>query len=446
MSDLGPIGPGEIADIGGVAVDVGAGEIAISTITDLAYTLEATDVVAQAEQILANARAVFATEATPAQLETFDAMRTDLERAWRNGSVPPNQTLQALTGIGTSVRRVKITPAEITSGELARWLTLYGVAHGHTVTTPKGTTTTTAVRSITVGGETEGHRTAGGRIVAAAEASVRTAEIHAPGLTAVEAKAISLAIETSYGDTMHVLIGVVNDLVGRITAADTAAGMSTGDARVSTAALARLAARLAADQKLTTGRITAIEKALAAERSTEAKLATKVEGIARQPKTTTDPALAKRVTAVETKLGGIETKIPTLATAAMLAPVAAGVSGLTATQLATTKELQTSGVANLPPTIQQLEDCCYANSQVTKPIKSGGATPSLLRSLGGLLTKGYALLLVAGAVDAVIGIFDMPAVVLGTIRGAEWVMPLAEDAAMAAMNDIAWGDTVAGMT
>jgi len=274
---------------------------------------------------------------------------------------------------------------------------------------------------------------------------VRTAEIHAPGLTAVEAKAISLAIETSYGDTMHVLIGVTNALIARELAAGKSTGTTVASTGASTKALAKLAATLATDQRLTTGRITAIEKALAAERSTEATLATKVAGIARQPRTTSDPALAKRVTAVETRLGGIETKLPTLATAAMLAPVAAGVTSLRQTVPAITQELQTSGVANLPPTIQQLEDCCYANSQVTKPIKAGGATPSLLGQLGGLLKKAAYGLFFAGLVDAAVAIIDMPAVVLGTIRGADWVMPYAEQAAAAALSDISWGDTVAGV-
>jgi hypothetical protein len=107
-------------------------------------------------------------------------------------------------------------------------------------------------------------------------------------------------------------------------------------------------------------------------------------------------------------------------------------------------ETQESFLRSLPSTIKTLQDCCAENRAVTKPLSSIAKDASLLGRLKDLAVKAYALLIVGGIVDTVAMILDAPAVVAGTVRGAAWVMPYAEQAALSAANDVSWTDTVAG--
>ena len=326
---------------------------------------------------------------------------------------------------------------------LSHLIALWGTEHGHGKAPVTRTHPSPAGSAITVGAEGEGARTPGGRMVGAAERGVARATVKVPGLTPTEATGISLAIARSYDDVMHVLITVVNDLVGEIRAVGDLVGTvhatthttPPAPAAVPTSVTVALSgieaelARLVHGQGVLDARIATVESGLSGARQQIATTTGQVQGIVHGL-----PGLVGGIVAGAT--GGLATSTELGRLQGELTAEKGAVAGLQS-------ELQTAGVPNLPTEIAGLEDCCAENKAVTQPIKDGGATPSLLRRLGGLLTYGYALGLVAGFVGTFLTILDTPASILGTIRGAEWVMPIAERAALQALGDVTWSDTIA---
>ena len=445
MSDQGP----GAAIVGIDILDMGAAALEeVFSIEDLAAQIDAIDSSGSIEE------AMLAIDSAQSDLVTVDrtpagawkiGVLTAVQTAITAHIIAPHETKAALAWVAQHLGKTHWSVVFVAAGGLLKAIAEYARRTPAKRPAPARHAAAGKAAPITLGPETMGNRTAGGRMVNAAERGLVAREITAPGLTAAEADAISLAIGASYGDTMGVVIDVVNALTAEIDRLGAELGRGVGGVKSTTSTTSKLLAQIEATQRLTTTRIANLEKAIgvALSRADAAeKLAKRVEPAPKAPNLT---GIDRQVSTLAGKVSTIEKTIPTLATVPALATVAAGVTHLEATGTATAPVTQISDVPNLPTDLKTLQDCCYANSAVTKPIKAGGATSSLLRQLGGILTKGYAILAVAGMVDAVIAVFDMPAVVIGTIRGAEWVMPIAEDAAHAAMSDISWGDTVAGI-
>lgn len=107
--------------------------------------------------------------------------------------------------------------------------------------------------------------------------------------------------------------------------------------------------------------------------------------------------------------------------------------------------LQLQGtMQRLPTTLKTLEDCCYANRQVTKPISEGGATPSLLSQLGNLLKKAAEIFFTISIIDAIVGWFDMPLEVLTAVQSAEAIVPGALRAVAVVTQNVDLAGQVAG--
>ena len=85
-----------------------------------------------------------------------------------------------------------------------------------------------------------------------------------------------------------------------------------------------------------------------------------------------------------------------------------------------------------------LSQLCDALNNVTNPIKEGGATPNLLKTLGNWLTKGLELGLLATLVDAALTIFDAPAVVGAVVKDTSVIAGWAEQAATVITTDYTW--------
>lgn len=85
-----------------------------------------------------------------------------------------------------------------------------------------------------------------------------------------------------------------------------------------------------------------------------------------------------------------------------------------------------------------LDQLCDALNNVTSPIKEGGATPSLLKTLGGLLTKGLELGILAGIVDTLVAVFDAPLAVSSVVQDTELMSTWAENAVSAINADQSW--------
>ena len=92
----------------------------------------------------------------------------------------------------------------------------------------------------------------------------------------------------------------------------------------------------------------------------------------------------------------------------------------------------------LPEHVAQLEDCCAENASVTRPITEGGATPSLLGKLGGMLKQALYLGFMATALDGVVALLDMRAVIATTVVDTETLSRWAESSAKVIEADMTW--------
>ena len=321
------------------------------------------------------------------------------------------------------------------------WAIKQGHAIHHPITTarPVRRPGTSAVHpALAVGVTVPEPNTPGGRIVTQAEKGLKSLRINAPGLSTTTAKAISVAISEAYKDTLTVIVGSLNHVEAQIAGAQFEIGRLQGNVGT----LAKVAGTVPTS---VTTQLSSIESTLKRIERGMKTLDTRigntekaVEHISRQPVVTTAPPAPVSTPGLSPTETQALATIPTLATTS--AVTAASLEASAAMKLAEQNAavLGDMYVPNLPNSIMTLEDCCAANSEVTQPIKGGGATPSLLSKLGGLLVKAYALAIVASAVDIVLAILDAPDVLLGEMRTVSWIAPIAEAAAKGALADLAW--------
>jgi hypothetical protein len=86
--------------------------------------------------------------------------------------------------------------------------------------------------------------------------------------------------------------------------------------------------------------------------------------------------------------------------------------------------------------MMQMEDCCTENSNVTKPITAGGATPGLLKQLGGILKLAAEIGFAATIIDIAASVFDLNVALQNTIDGSAKVAPWAAAAMAKVPKDI----------
>lgn len=77
-----------------------------------------------------------------------------------------------------------------------------------------------------------------------------------------------------------------------------------------------------------------------------------------------------------------------------------------------------------------LEALCDAETNVTQPIKDGGATPSLLRNLGSLLGLGWVVSTVFGLMTSIATLLDAPVALAAVVADVEQLASWAESAAI----------------
>lgn len=91
-----------------------------------------------------------------------------------------------------------------------------------------------------------------------------------------------------------------------------------------------------------------------------------------------------------------------------------------------------------------LANLCDAENSVTDPIQQGGATPSLLRQLGGLLGTVFELGLAATLIDGLITVLDWKVALDATVWDTETIAGWAETAASTIVADQSWGGSLVG--
>lgn len=269
--------------------------------------------------------------------------------------------------------------------------------------------------------------TAGGQLITAAESTLKPQSVSIPGVTPTEAKGITLALAAIYHNAISVEAMALNHVLANIGSIDSSLAslkteVSTVDGRVTTvdntlksteAALSSEIQGLQGSVDTLAGQITGIDQQVQ-------QIDTAIAGIS----TGTQPV---DLSGIQSQIDGIDQTLPGLATTSQLDTV-----NSTATQALTEAEtiaasLAGIGALGLAATISDLQACCEANSEITGPIRGGGATSGLLGQLGGLLTKATAIFAGLAILDAINQVWDGQLVDLTTAQTATTVAPWVVD-------------------
>jgi hypothetical protein len=171
----------------------------------------------------------------------------------------------------------------------------------------------------------------------------------------------------------------------------------------------------------------------------------------------TDQLAEKADSGLEDDLAGTKSQVSELAgtvgtlSAVTVPALAGGLATLTSTvgaldsevqdklapQLNATTEATAANTAMLSGTDQDcLDQLCDAEGNVINPIKEGGATPSLLKQLGGLLAGAAGLGLVVSFLDSIFDVAQAKAAVQGVVADAETLGKWATSAAGAIESEL----------
>lgn len=296
--------------------------------------------------------------------------------------------------------------------------------------------------------------TPGQRAVSAAARGIHARAVPGGGLDKAQAAAVSRAIGVAYSDMLRAQAFLIDQFFGPITAGELPEALA--DLFRADSILARQVGRLANEvagkaPAHVVGHLHGAQEALhgleqevhlQAEQLAEVKpstLHTHVQNNSDQLVHLTSrvghisgsviPALAAGLTVTDRNLGNLNALTEGIS------------SGHLQHDLNTlTAEVRTK----VEPSLQTLEDCCAENAGVTGPIREGGATPSMLRQLGGLLGKAFAIGWVVTLAETLLTIVDARASVAGVVADIPTIADWAAQAAGAIESDLSWMGAIGG--
>lgn len=172
--------------------------------------------------------------------------------------------------------------------------------------------------------------------------------------------------------------------------------------------------------------------------------------LAQQMATKADSGLEDAIEAVSNTVSGIGDQVTGIVDNS-IPELAAGIGTLTGTVgaldslvdgsvvpgLASVTDLANQSAAKLALTDDDcLEALCDAETNVTDPIKAGGATPSLLSKLGSLLGLGWTVGALLAFLEAMATMFQAPIALQGVVTDVEQLASWAESAAIAIEQEL----------
>jgi hypothetical protein len=435
MTDLEPgtQGLGIVVDAVGFAGDIDT--LWLYDQTDvLDQVTNVDDIIRLIDEIQAGAARVYA----PDVAAQVDAIWSEVGQAVRSGELEPGQVRDFLLWVRYDQGLPGLSATDTAGKPLSAWIAQYAREHGWRP--PRHPSTTPAPKP---------HGPAPAvKAVADAALSVRGRKVPAPGLNPTETAAISQAIGLAYDDLLGTMARSLDALLpgmapGQVPGALADLFRATrvlehqvvrAQAELAGKAPAHLGGQLHGAQQALHG--LEQEVRLQAEQLAEVKPSTLHTHVSNN--THLIENLGKRVT----RLG--ETVVPALSAGLVVADrnltslnhLTAGIhSGDLQHELNTlTQEVR----ARVEPSIQTLEDCCAENQATTRPIREGGATPSLLRKLGGILGKAFEVGFAATIVETLLAVIDMPVAVSGVVADTEALSGWAVSAAGAVTADMSW--------
>jgi hypothetical protein len=286
------------------------------------------------------------------------------------------------------------------------------------------------------------------RVVAHTARQVVPQQVTAPGLTKAEAAAISKAIGAATADMLRAQAAVIDAMLP---------GMAPGQVPEmlqqlsSTTTVLELEVRQL-QVEIGVGDLGSLPGTLTNLRATLTALQRDVSSL-------TDELATKAPSALETLINDIgdrvdhdtnllhdlEVALPGLATVTELGALSGRLTKAIEDEGSTYKaELEQAvsplrtEVQTLTKTAEELDECCEENSNITNPIRSGGATPSLLKQLGSLLKTAVEGVFIAGVLDSVMAVLDLPVVITTTVIETEALTNWAETSAGIIGKDLSW--------
>lgn len=412
----------------------------ISTIGgyDATGDLEDADGLDEATTAINRLKAQASEGATDEQAELVRATFTLIQGAMDDGELPYAQVPKFFGWLRYGLGVPSLTLATVTGGALAGYLLKYAQEHGYH---PAKEPTYDLDKPLS-------KPTQGQRIVVEAGQGLTQQSVTAPGFTKAQAQAISTAIGVATADVLKAQALVTDRMLpgmapGQVPESlkqlDTAAGV-----------LERQVAALR--KEVGTGKITGvagtvsgISKAVVALQGEVQTLTEQMTGDKTSGLLADVDGLRQAVAGDKLELAHINKTLPDLATTAALTALTGKVA-VTVEELdlkhSSALDTALNGVEHSVTALQaktdELDECCDANSQITNPIRQGGATPSLLKSLGSLLKGAVEGVFLATILDSVLLIFDAPAVISTTVIDTETLSNWAVSAAGVIEQDLSW--------
>ena len=361
--------------------------------------------------------------------QTLSNLYTGLHAAVVAGEVPPGDTENAMAYILATNEYAGVPVAQITPAQLTDLFKSYGDALKSSTTST--TTHTTGLPEL--GGHSTGNLesaqgavaeatstetisanlpsslsgTQGATWVTEAEKGLPTTTVAIPGMDPATAQGVSALLDATYSNALAVTAKVASTISDEVSSIDGSISQIRGNlsdllvkldnAEATTSGVAQaLAAQLG-------GITAALDQLGAAVGSIDQHLSRLEAEVAAITVGTTSPDLS----GIQDEISGIDAQLPGFATIDQLNQVRSTADTALTDATSTIAELAGIGVLGLVATIADLEICCESNSEVTGPIRAGGATTGLLSGLGSLLAKGAELLALGAFFDFLAGVFLM---------------------------------------
>lgn len=381
---------------------------------------------------------------TPAVAADYEQVWDFTTKAWGTGELPYTETGDFFRWLRYDQGVPVITAAMLAGGAFLGLLLKYAEQHGYhpakepTFHQPKPLPT-----------PTHGQRA----VVDEAKKVVRQG-VTAPGLTKAEASAITKAIGVASADLLKVQAALVDRMLPGMAPGQVPQALS--QLNTADAILERQVRRLQLDVNAhapgsLVGTVSSVSAAVTALQAAVAHLGAQLGAESPSVLLTDVHGLTARQDGFEEDLGRIEHELGGLATTA-------GLEALTAKVAVTVEELglthssaldtALNGVEHSVAALKQQTDdnaeCCEEASGITNPIRQGGATPSLLKQLGGILTKALEIGFLVTLADSALAVFDLPLAVSGVVADTETIETWATKAAGVITAEQTWLGKLSG--
>lgn len=448
MPDLTGVEETTAADDFGLGVETG--EISPVAIVDMVPTFDGAvtsgDVAAEAEAWLATQQAVVAPDVYTAMEETLNPL-TD---AVNNGIVPPTQARYFYFWLGVKLAGTLI-PATGIYIFIQKYVVEWAQSNGWATEGPDPVQTPLAqafIESANAASPLPGavnppavlpSPSVGQSTVGKAAKEIQPQTTTAPGLSPSAAAAVQAAIGVAAADILKAQAAVIDSMLPNL-----APGQATEALNQLNRAVNALEAQMSQVRNGQWPRgFVGLQQAVGGALQALNGLSQEVGILANDMATKADSKLLDDITAVKDEADKTAADVATLEGTTI--PVLEGQIGSVqgevdnlqsqvtddvVPQLNATTAATNANTVELSGTDKEcLDQLCDAINNVSNPIKEGGATPGLLKTLGALLGAGLALTTIIGIMDTIFAVLNIKTAVAGVVGDTETLTTWAEQAA-----------------